>query len=69
MAACLAAAPGLASQQNPQPAQAVDRAAIISNMPSVRAIVRDTAQQDYRVSSIIMGIKHSTVRIARQGSR
>jgi hypothetical protein len=50
-----------------------------SDMPSVRAIVRDTTQEDYRFSSIVLGIVHSTpfqkritleepVRIA-QGSR
>ncbi|HET9834013.1 MAG TPA: DUF1592 domain-containing protein [Vicinamibacterales bacterium] len=49
------------------------------DMPAVRAIVRDTAQNDYRFSSIVMGIVNSTpfqkrvtledpVRIA-QGSR
>jgi hypothetical protein len=30
------------------------------DMPSVRAIVRDTAQSDYRFSSIVMGIINST---------
>ena len=50
------------------------------DMPSVRAIVRDTAQNNYRFSSIVMGIINSTpfqkrvtleepVRIAAQGSR
>jgi cytochrome c551/c552 len=50
------------------------------DMPSVRAIVRDTAQSNYRFSSIVMGIINSTpfqkritldepVRIATQGSR
>jgi hypothetical protein len=29
-------------------------------MPAVRAIVRDTAQNDYRFSSIVMGIVSST---------
>ena len=30
------------------------------DMPSVRAIVRDTAQTNYRFSSIVMGIVNST---------
>ena len=50
------------------------------DMPSVRAIVRETAQSDYRFSSIVIGIINSTpfqkrvtleepARIAAQGSR
>jgi hypothetical protein len=50
------------------------------DMPSVRAIVRETAQADYRFSSIVVGIINSTpfqkrvtleesARIATQGSR
>jgi hypothetical protein len=31
-----------------------------ADMPTVRAIVRDTAQTDYRFSSIVMGIINST---------
>jgi hypothetical protein len=29
------------------------------DMPSVRAIVREAAHQDYRLSSIVLGIVHS----------